>query len=266
MPTPALLQDYPWAQAPIIVNAPTSGIATSELAATVTRASGLGLIGFLDTPTCSTSSSSAQKSCYTTIKPRTVYAFDTAGANADANMDILPVGVGVIVAASLKTWTKEIRATSPLAKIWVQVGTVAAALGTARACHHDVLVLQGCRCSGENGFEGVRRIPLVATGGIMDGRGVAVAITLGASGVVMGTRFFLSASDGGRGVPIEEFVRGCILRLQTEDDGFRHASSLWAGAGVGLVRSIEEAGDIVETMREGARQRLLDTYVGHCRS
>lgn len=41
---------------------------------------------------------------------------------------------------------------------------------------------------------GKSQIPLVAAGGIVDGRAAAAALTLGAQGVVMGTRF-LSASE-----------------------------------------------------------------------
>lgn len=42
--------------------------------------------------------------------------------------------------------------------------------------------------------EGYGNIPLVTAGGIVDGRGAAAALTLGAQGVVMGTRF-LSATE-----------------------------------------------------------------------
>ncbi len=39
------------------------------------------------------------------------------------------------------------------------------------------------------------RVPVVAAGGIMDGRGLAAAVMLGASGVLMGTRFIASAES-----------------------------------------------------------------------
>jgi nitronate monooxygenase len=40
------------------------------------------------------------------------------------------------------------------------------------------------------------RVPVIASGGIMDGRGLAAALALGASGVQMGTRFLMSRESG----------------------------------------------------------------------
>jgi nitronate monooxygenase len=40
------------------------------------------------------------------------------------------------------------------------------------------------------------RVPVVAAGGIMDGRGMVAALALGASGVQLGTRFLLAAESG----------------------------------------------------------------------
>lgn len=108
-------------------------------------------------------------------------------------------------------WTREMRAASPKSKIWIQTGSVAAALAIAASCAPDALVIQGTDAGG-HGFErgaGIisllpevsdalakqhpdRKIPLLAAGGIVDARGVAAAYALGASGVVMGTRFLAS--------------------------------------------------------------------------
>lgn len=135
----------------------------------------------------------------------------------------------------LNTWSKECRrVTGNKTKIWIQVGTVADALQAMAACRPDVLVVQGSDAGG-HGLEkcaglisllpevddavssycrenNVTNPTLIAAGGIMDGRGVAASIALGASGVVMGTRYLacpesnmakgyqdavLNASDGG---------------------------------------------------------------------
>jgi nitronate monooxygenase len=108
-------------------------------------------------------------------------------------------------------WATALRKVSPTSKIWVQVGSVAAALHVAKTAKPDALCLQGADAGGhgyEKGAgivslvpevldafvrEGLLHIHLVASGGIVDGRGVAAALALGAQGVVMGTRFLASA-------------------------------------------------------------------------
>lgn len=114
--------------------------------------------------------------------------------------------------ADYSTWAERIRVASPHSMIWVQVGSVEAALTVARSVHPAALCVQGSDAGGhgfekgagiisllpetadalaENGFEDIH---LLAAGGIADGRSAAAAFALGAEGVVVGTRF-LAASE-----------------------------------------------------------------------
>jgi nitronate monooxygenase len=110
-----------------------------------------------------------------------------------------------------QTWAERIReATNEESQVWIQLGSVAVALEVLETARPDVIVAQGSDAGG-HGFgrgagiislipeirdtmdsSGFANVPIVATGGIADGRGVAAALILGAEGVVMGTRFLAS--------------------------------------------------------------------------
>lgn len=81
-----------------------------------------------------------------------------------------------------------------------QVQTLAHARAAA-AAGADFIVAQGTEAGGHGGarttltlvpavVDAVAPLPVVAAGGISDGRGLAAALTLGAAGVLIGTRFF----------------------------------------------------------------------------
>jgi len=84
--------------------------------------------------------------------------------------------------------------------LWLQtVGDVAAA-ETALEAGADVLVAQGSEAGGNSGWiassvlvpavvDVAGTVPVVAAGGIADGRGIAAALVLGAQGASLGTRF-----------------------------------------------------------------------------
>jgi nitronate monooxygenase len=89
-----------------------------------------------------------------------------------------------------------------------QVQTIALAKQAA-AAGSDILVAQGTEAGGHGASRGLvtllpevidaigTEIPVVASGGIADGRGLAAALMLGASGVLMGTRFYATPEAAG---------------------------------------------------------------------
>ncbi|MGG1368094.1 nitronate monooxygenase [Priestia megaterium] len=101
-------------------------------------------------------------------------------------------------------------------KVMTMVTTVKEAL-TAQEQGTDVIIAQGSEAGGHRGTFNVNEhpnganiglfslvpqivdqvdIPVVATGGIMDGRGLIAALALGASGVQMGTAFLATQESG----------------------------------------------------------------------
>ena len=207
-------------------------------------------------------------------------------------------------------------------RIFVPVGSVQAAREAATD-GADVIVAQGIDSGGHQWAQGagvlslvpeVRdvldaefpdgTIPVLAAGGIVDGRGVAAALALGADGVVMGTRFvateeastpqttkdtIVAATDGGfttikstvhddiQGTgfwPAKYDGRAVIGRsyedhaagLSMEDNvkqfkaareaGDPSRTIVWAGTGVGLVKKVLSAGEVVEQTRNQAKEVL----------
>jgi len=97
----------------------------------------------------------------------------------------------------------------------------------AAAAGADILVAQGSEAGGHGVSRGLvalvpevvdaigTGIPVVAAGGIADGRGLAAALMLGASGVLMGTRFYATEEAAGAQAAKER------IRAATGDDTLR---------------------------------------------
>ena len=91
--------------------------------------------------------------------------------------------------------------------LWIQQVVDRREAEEALAAGADVLIAQGGEAGGHAGIVGTivlvpqvvdlaGEVPVVAAGGIVDGRGLAAALALGAQGVSMGTRFLASTEMG----------------------------------------------------------------------
>ena len=106
--------------------------------------------------------------------------------------------------------------------VMLQVTTVAQAVAAAER-NVDAIIAQGGEAGGYGGVvstmalvpqvvDAVAPIPVVAAGGIYDGRGIAAALMLGAAGVNLGTRFITSDE-----APVSDEWKQAIARAKSED-------------------------------------------------
>ncbi len=214
-------------------------------------------------------------------------------------------------------------------------GTVLCTVGSADEARRvvadgvDVVVAQGQEAGGHVWgqvstmalvpavVDAVAPVPVIAAGGIADGRGLAAALALGAAGAWLGTRFVASVEAGlhdqykqlllgagetdtvysqlfdvgwenaslrtlrnstvrrweeagrpppgrrpGEGEVIaragdgSEVVRYAVNDPEVGTEGELEALALYAGQGVGLVRELAPAGEIVRTLAEEAERTL----------
>ncbi|KGO47229.1 Aldolase-type TIM barrel [Penicillium expansum] len=223
-----LLSRYPWVSSPFVVSAPMKVMSGPALAVAVSRAGGLGFIG----PGAKTQDTSDDLEKASSLIRQAAGTVPTPSSTLPVGIGYQLWGddISIAVAAIEKhkpcaawlyaprqgpkeydDWSSKIRQVSPDTQIWIQIGTLKEAKELLQNRERpDVVVVQGAESGGHGrAKDGMglmalfpevadamadSQIALFAAGGIADGRGVAAAMCLGASGVVMGTRF-LAASE-----------------------------------------------------------------------
>jgi nitronate monooxygenase len=183
-----------------ILLAPMGSAAGGRLAAAVTNAGGLGLVG-----SGYASADTIRKELAEAGNARVgvgfiTWALDKNLAALDLALDARPAAV-MLSFGDPTPYVGRIKGAG--CKVICQVQTLAQA-GEAAAAGADIIIAQGRDAGGHSGTtrgtmglvpavaDAVAPIPVVAAGGIADGRGLAAALALGAVGVLMGTRFTAS--------------------------------------------------------------------------
>lgn len=178
-------------------------VAEANLAAAVSNAGGLGLIGAANAPV-SVVREQIHKAKELTDKPFGVNIMLLSPSADEIAQLVIEEGIKVVTTGAgnpgkyMEEWKK----------VGIRVIPVVASVALARMmerCGADAVVAEGMEAGGHIGaattmtlvpqIVDVVSIPVIAAGGIGDGRGIAAAFMLGAQAVQMGTRFVVAAES-----------------------------------------------------------------------
>lgn len=204
-----------------IMLAGMGGVSFAELAAAVSNAGGYGVLGMAGRSP-DFIRDEMRKVRTLTDKP---FGVDLLAASPES----LTASVEIIIAEGASSFIAGLGVPLPIMqrlkaaglKVMVVCGAVKHAVKAEQAgC--DAVICQGGEGGGHTGLVGTMplvaqavervKIPVVAAGGLYDGRGLAAALALGATGVWMGTRFIASQEAHAAGL-----YRQTIVEATDED-------------------------------------------------
>lgn len=220
-----------------VLSAGMSWVTSAELAAAVSKAGGLGILGpnagqteLTDDPieTAERMRAEIRKVRKLTDKPFGVELM-VFGVPGPFDEPLLNVMLEEKVPAALclndvpAEWVKKLQANGTKC-IHKDIFATVASFKKAEADGYDAVVVAGVDCGGHSNhfdigtFTAVRiareatTLPLIAAGGIVDGLSVQVAGMLGAEGVYVGTRFVASVES-----PVAQVTKDKMVELTTDD-------------------------------------------------
>lgn len=183
-----------------IIQGGMAWVAECHLAAAVSNAGGLGLIGAANAPAewvreqIREAKKMTDQPFGVNIMLMSPYADEVAKIVAEERVKVVTTGAGN-PEKYMAMWKEAGIKVIPV------VASVALAKRMER-CGADAVVAEGCEAGGHIGESTTMvlvpqvadavKIPVIAAGGIADGRGIAAAFMLGAKGVQMGTHFVVT--------------------------------------------------------------------------
>ena len=232
-------------------------VGTADLAAAASNAGALGVMTALTQPTAEGLEAEIVRCAAMTDKPFGVNL--TVGVvaseiNYDDYVDvIIKSGVKIVETAGRSPEPFMERFKEADIKVIHKCVAVRHALKAERI-GVDVVSIDGFECAGHPGEQDVGglilfpaaaqalRIPVVASGGIADGRGLAAALALGCEGINMGTRFMVT-----REAPIHEGIKQRVVEMDENQTrlifrSYKNTARVYRNAVADEVAAIEAAG------------------------
>ena len=202
-------------------------VGRAELASAVSDAGGLGILTALTQPTPEALRAEIERCRTMTDKPFGVNLTILPSTNPppyEAYLDAaLESGVRILETAGRSPKEFIAKAKAAGAVIVHKCTAVRHALSAERA-GVDAISIDGFEAAGHPGEDDIGglvlfaaaaravRVPLIASGGIADGRGMAAAFALGAEGINMGTRFCAT-----REAPIHDNIKQALVKATERD-------------------------------------------------
>jgi NAD(P)H-dependent flavin oxidoreductase YrpB (nitropropane dioxygenase family) len=230
-------------------------VGVAELAAAVSNAGGLGILTALTQPTPEDLGREIARTRRMTDKPfgvnLTILPSIKPPPYADYVEAIVEGGVRIVETAGNSPREFIARFKERGITIVHKCTTVRHALSAERN-GVDMVSIDGLECAGHPGEDDVGglvlipaaaralKIPIIASGGIADGRGLAAALVLGAEGVNMGTRFCVTQE-----APIHDNIKQALVRGSERDTALlfrtlRNTARVFRNAIADEVRAIEQ--------------------------